>query len=385
MIIVYANNKMHSRSSLIKEVIDICHFKGNEKKKLYKYRQLLSLYYKNQTMMTTILMELWKYCSFKSYFYILCVIQDDKLENLIFDTLLNVLHDDEIKYNEYRENEISNLAKWLPRENAYFDNRLNFVNRFVIKYYPELFVQYNSDDIPKHVIDSAKKKYRHLTTNLNKCLNTLETIICSKNGSKIDYATLNETQINKYFYHFCKNDETNFLNFIKAKYLNMGINIVNYVYAHKIKSIEENNVINDIFSVTKYSYYNKYKFNMFDDYDLFVDFSQKLINNNICETLILIYYFLENKKTVYINGELFVSDYDLNICTVFNKMNMFIKPLFEIAIPKNNNKKNLVILTNKKIQSITNFEKYSKISTINFTGDKFLITNEFKKPFLYFF
>jgi hypothetical protein len=164
----------------------------------------------------------------------------------------------------------------------------------------------------------------------------------------------------------------------------MGIEILNYVYTHTIKSDDEKKIIDDIWKITKCNYYDKHNLYAFNDCDLFVDFNQQLINNNINETLLLIYYFLEKNKQVYINGELFISQ-EIDIYNVFDKINSYMNPLFEIVIPDNGEEKNLVILTKKNIDSISNFKKYTEIYIYDFYNNKLALSKQFKRSFMFFF
>ena len=151
---------------LIKIIIQCTHYKGNEKQKQKKYRQILSLWYKYPREMDQIMKNLYKYASFKSYFYLMTITGNKHFENIIFSTLMNVLLNDIINNKEGKD--ISNLAKWMPKEGTFFDRKLNFVNRFVKRFY-----KIKTEQNIQH-LDNYKKIYRKTLVMLKQQIDLVE-------------------------------------------------------------------------------------------------------------------------------------------------------------------------------------------------------------------
>jgi Domain of unknown function (DUF2828) len=351
-----------SKRELVHDVIRCTHYQGNEKLKYRKYRQILSLYYKHKMQMTDIIMHLHKYSSFKAYLYLLSINKDDELENLIFSVLINTLNDDIKKCDNKQE--ISTLAKWLPRENSSFDKKLNFVNRFVLKLFPNIFANQYRDLLTN--LNIAKKQYRLILTKLNSYLGTLEVKLCSQD-KKIEYEKLNTTQINKYFYKFLKDDKVPFTCFLKNKYMEMGVNIIDCIYNNNIKHPEEKEICDQIWETVKFKYYNQFK-SFEENSDLVVDITQGMYEDKmISKIFALVLMFIENNKCVYMNqNKVIIENKD---CAIFEKVNLIkhaISISNKIVVPKDNKNKMLYVITTKDIDQIESFENYDKIYIIKY-------------------
>jgi len=346
-----------AKRELISQVIDCIHYSGCEKQKINKYRQLISMYNKHRFAMTDIILNLHKYGSFKAYFYLLTVNKSKELENLIFSCLINILRDDVRKYDENIE--FSNLAKWMPRENMFFDKKLNFVNRFVLKFYPELF----KTGEHKGNLNHARRAYRQLLSKLNQKLETLEVLLSQKEGN-VEYANLSSTQLNKYFFKFLKEDNTKFIDFMRNKYLKQEISILDSIFENKIVHDKEKEICNEVWNIVKYKYFSIYR-NMFDlDSDLMVDITQDMYNDKILSYIVLvIIMFTDNKCTVYMNQKKIIFEND-NIFDNVNTIKQHIYPIVNIEIPKNSICDRLSVVTTKNIDKILNFENYKLITII---------------------
>lgn len=282
---------------LIGIVIKCTHYQGNEKQKYKKYRQILALWYKHQHKMIPIIRNLHKYASFKSYFYLMTITGNKFLEKIIFSTLMNILKDD-IKNNKQGK-EISNLAKWMPKEGSFFDRKLNFVNRFVRKFY-----KIRTPEEIEH-LDSYKKTYRSTLVLLRKKLDLVESALCQQK-SNINFNNMSTKSINKYYNHFLKDEiqKEKFINFIKCRYMEMDNKILKYVWDENVIHDKDKEIINEIWNLVKFKYFNEFEnkinnndndYNINDDvnnfllYSVYNEYKKGNIINNLIE-------FMENMK-----------------------------------------------------------------------------------------
>jgi hypothetical protein len=371
------------KKTLVSEVIECTHYQGNEKQKFNKYRQLMLLYHKHKPIMKDIIMNLHKYASYKAYLYILSINKDDELESLIFCVLVNTLRDDIRKYAENKET--SDLAKWLPRENYHFDKSLNFVNRYVLKLFPELFPQSMISDIDVQAsLNTAKRRYRIILSNINRKLGTLEVLLSAKE-KRINYENLSITQINKYFYKFLEEDNAIFTNFLKNKYLEMGICILDCIRDDKIKHTKEKEICNEVWDLVKFKHYNQFTHLFEKDSDLMIDITQDIYENGIISYMFcFVLMFIENNRDVYLNGNKII----INESDIFGKIQTIkqsIRLATNIKIPERvGNNKLLYVITTKDVKSIESFNSYDKIIICKPTFKKDILcqTNMFTNNYL---
>jgi len=286
-----------------------------------------------------------------------------ELEELIFSILVNTLKDDVKKYNEGIPR-ISNLAKWLPREGSHFDKRLNFVNRFVLKFFPTIFV----GEISAAALDHAKKKYRLILTDINAKLETLEALISAE--KQINYNNLGTTQINKYFYKFYDEDFSGFVLFLKAKYMNMGVRILDPIRENKIKHEEERTICNHVWHERKHMYYTEMNkpFGLDLSGDLLVDITQDMYEDGIIANMFcLILWFMENQKNVYLGNEKIPSQESRNIFDRIQMIEQCIQPSVSIKIPTDGVHKILYMISSRD-NEFESFGSYDKIIVHNSNG-----------------
>jgi hypothetical protein len=119
----------------------------------------------------------------KDYFYILLFSRNSKLNNYIYNIVINKIKSD-IR-NLKNGNKISTLGKWLPRESSIINKKIKFIDIFNSKFFP--------DDSKFH----ARKKYRKLKHLLNNKLGTLETKMCAKEYDKINFEKVSNNALKK--------------------------------------------------------------------------------------------------------------------------------------------------------------------------------------------
>ena len=111
---------------------------------------------------------------YKDYFYVLMFSKNVILNEFIYDIIIRQLSLD--VENLKSDKSISTLGKWLPREKSQINRRCNFIDKFNVRFFPNI----------KSKI-TARKHYRKLKTNLNEKLGTIESKICTQEFDKINY------------------------------------------------------------------------------------------------------------------------------------------------------------------------------------------------------
>lgn len=345
---------------LINQVIKYTHYDGNEKDKYKRYRQLVFLYEKNEEEMKDIINDLEKYASFKAYFYLLSMSKNQDLDKLIFAKLVNTYNDDVKNYRNQKS--ISSLAKWLPREKLHFDKKINFVNTFVTKLYPEMFEGIDPEKDVKQLIKTlnvAKKKYRKSIAEMNKYIDTLEPKLCQKTGN-IDFYKLSKTQINKYFFKFMKENEFEFANFLEINYENMGANIIDYIQKNKIKHELDRKICDQSWQIIKKKHNNMYTQNL-NKVDLLIDITQDLYEMKIINDIFMFLLIAsEQHKNLYVGEKKLIMNNNKDIFDQISSINNLIMPNPTLIIPKGTNK-TLYVVTTKDIDNIENFQNYKEI------------------------
>lgn len=190
---------------------------------------------------------------YKDYFYILSFCRNSELSEYIFKLIIQQLDQDIQNYNNFKE--ISTLGKWLPREKSRLDKKINFVDKF------------NSKFFPNHQINTARKKYRQLKSKLNKRLGTLEVNLCSKNY-KINFDKVSPYSLKK-----------NMVNLIKHPEIKSDLNKYNY---NQLSKLNLSDFINKITTEpVDLEIINKIWSENQDKYLLELPYINKLINNSI--------------------------------------------------------------------------------------------------------
>ncbi len=169
--------------------------KKNGPKKSYSfYISLANLYDEYPQMARDLIDTIPEWGYWKDYFLLLTACKNPDLEDYIYDLLANQLEED--MSNHESGQDISNLAKWIPKQSKSFDKKLNFVTNICKRLYP--------DDKPI----TARKKYRKIVSALNKKLGTTEILLCSQNYSEIDFDKVPNLCLKKNMKTFLKNNES---------------------------------------------------------------------------------------------------------------------------------------------------------------------------------
>jgi hypothetical protein len=120
------------------------------------------------------------------------------------DIYTNILSEKTMLTKDVRKN-ISNVAKWIPRENKRFGwlfERLAI--QWSKKTKPYLFNQCNSENSYQSALRKAKMNYRKIISQMNKILDTTEIKLCSRKWNKLDIENIPQMAFLKYKSALCK-------------------------------------------------------------------------------------------------------------------------------------------------------------------------------------
>jgi len=132
---------------------------------------------------------------YKDYFYILMFSRNPELDQYIYNIIHTQLKEDQS--NLKKNKKISTLGKWLPREDSKINKKCNFIDKFSEIFFPNSFDVY-----------AARRKYRLMKTELNKELGTIESKLCTKQFSSINYAKVAPYALKKKMHIIQKHEES---------------------------------------------------------------------------------------------------------------------------------------------------------------------------------
>lgn len=289
----------------IDAAIKCLHHSGDEKTKIKYYRDIY--YSTKKHALMRFLEDLTKYGSVQGYFYFLMVSNDKDIDNHIYEILCKKLRQD-IESCAYGK-KITDLCKWLPRENRYWDTRLKFVNNFVTKFFPTITR-----------LDTAKKEYRSICTTLNNYNKTLEVLLSNHEAEKVEYEKLTQNQINKYFYNFTKNDGVRFKDFLIKKHTDN--NIIETILREKKIVDGEKEIINDLWKLQIYPSLenNKERLNN----PIVINLTPKMFENRKEIIYEIIISSIMKKNPVYINNTEVKAEYKDNIFDFVKDITKFV-------------------------------------------------------------
>jgi hypothetical protein len=128
------------------------------------------------------------------YFYMFCSIIGKEFTSSVVDYSIQLANEqlkkDLLNYTNTNKNtntnvDISNIAKWIPREKSKYKK---LYERLVIDYFKDTnyFKYINSYEQKKKAMNKAKMEYRKILSKLNAALDTVQIKQCAKNWQKID-------------------------------------------------------------------------------------------------------------------------------------------------------------------------------------------------------
>lgn len=136
------------------------------------YKSLVRLYAYYPDMVYEFIDNVNELGYYKDLIHILCKSSYDKLNDYIYNKIMMIIRKDLACLS--RNENISTMGKWLPKEKSSTDKKSGFV---------KIFCKLFFGSASTHNL----KRYRLLKTNLNKHLGTLECKMCSKEYDTIDF------------------------------------------------------------------------------------------------------------------------------------------------------------------------------------------------------
>lgn len=136
------------------------------------YRSLVRLYLLNPDMVYEFINNVNELGYYKDLIHILCRSSYKDLNNYIYNRIIEIIRHD-LTCLSHNEN-ISTMAKWLPKEHGFSDKKNGFVKIFCKLYFGG-------------ASNYHLKQYRLLRTQLNKNIGTLECKMCTKDYNSINF------------------------------------------------------------------------------------------------------------------------------------------------------------------------------------------------------
>lgn len=138
--------------------------------------------------------------------------QNDSLINACIEIMNSALSKDILIIGENMttniveiKKKISNLAKWIPRENKRFNWLFEkLVIDWYNKYHPHLLKYCRTNDSYQAALRKCKMKYRTIISSLNKVLDTTEIKLCSQEWNKLNIENIPQIAFEKYKANLCK-------------------------------------------------------------------------------------------------------------------------------------------------------------------------------------
>lgn len=337
------------------------------------YKALVKLYLTNKDMVLELVNTIPQWGYYKDYFMIQLYChnyeekeddEDDEKKTVrelslyIYELLIETLEDDYANFKKgLGKNEISMLAKWIPRQNKSFDKKYGFVNEICKLMYP------NDSSL------AAKIKYRKMISTLNKHLGTTEIYLCSKEYDKIDFDNMPSNCYYRNMKTFMNNDITKskMRTHLYSKYVKFDFKEFMDKIIFKKNSDFEKGILIEVWNINRLDYKDQLDtllgINM-NNVDVLIDMSKsmydnKLISISIGIALLVLSYgnkvIINAHKPYLIDRKERQSLFDLvelisNECAYFNTMNI------EKTIPLIK-KKNLLVVSDKVCDKIIKDDK----------------------------
>jgi len=168
--------------------------KRRTKKPFIFYKKIATYYDKYPDTVKELVKNLHSMGYWKDYFMLLLASNNLELNDFIYDFLVESLKKDLDNYDSGEQ--ITTLAKWLPREGSGFDKKLNFVDKFSKIIYPEQKNKF-----------MARKNYRKLIVKLNQKLKTSEVMLCNKKHDELDFNKMGPLCFKKHYPKFLANEQ----------------------------------------------------------------------------------------------------------------------------------------------------------------------------------
>lgn len=158
------------------------------------YINMCKIYDQYPKIITDVLDKISQLGYYKDYFLVMYHSRNDSLTSYIINSVQQQIT---VDLNNLKHNKpISTLGKWLPREESYINKRINFIDKFCALMFPHIDNKFK-----------ARKSYRIMKVNFNKQLGTIESKLCTKKYSEIDFEKVSPFALNMHKYTIQKHEE----------------------------------------------------------------------------------------------------------------------------------------------------------------------------------
>jgi hypothetical protein len=167
----------------------------------YKHFPVLSIFFIHQLVSETLKIGCWRDMKYLCQ-YVKETSMNEKLNNSIYEICIrlmnNQLEKDLIHYSNNEFHRISNVSKWIPRENKKFDwFYTKLVMEWSIKYFPYLMNSDKNNFCSIISSNQSKKKYRQVVSSLNIIIKTTQVKMCENNYKDISTKDVSKITIMK--------------------------------------------------------------------------------------------------------------------------------------------------------------------------------------------
>lgn len=270
----------------VKDVLTSIISKKSQFKGKFFYQLLIKIFDKYPETCKQLIDQLPDVTNYKNYLYLLKFSDKENLNTYVYDRIVKQIKKDTMSIH------ISDLARWLPREDSSYDKKLNFVAKIA----PKLF--------PDNNLPAAKRKYRKMRVELTKKLNTIEPKLCTKDYDAINFEDLNRKTIKRYNNAFIRTPSLSdrYRDYIYIKYRELPllhlIQKIRYNNTKKMNEFEKG-IISQVWNV------NKKSINLpasFENKELLIDFSNELCKReNMCFVLLIALLYLDTNTKIIIH------------------------------------------------------------------------------------
>lgn len=183
----------------------------------------------------------------RDYIILLERSENIQLNNYLYTYIAKVIRQDAIKLQTKSKEQISTMAKWMPRENSNKDRKIGFVDKIVKLMY----------------IDSetsiAKKKLRVLRKLLNEELGSIEHYMSTKQYEKIDFNKMPNLSLKRHLSKLKNIEEptrSNFRKHLLERYSRFSLSQYIWKIINKIDEVEKDILI-EVWEARKFYYAQK--------------------------------------------------------------------------------------------------------------------------------
>lgn len=278
----------------------------------------------------------------------------DEFNSFTYNFLIDTLDADVINFKKNQN--ITTLAKWLPREDSSFDRKLDFIDTFMNIACPDMTNVF-----------SKRAKYRKTLTTLNKRIGTAEVKMCEKNPTEIDFHMIGPICIKNNKDRLLTNDicKEKIKEALFLRYNEMNLwKLMKIIYYQKLHELDQI-IIEKVWKRNYDRYIRDLQRSVGIDVtnsQLLIDLSSSIFSNKLIYFIVgVILLTLEKLENINKNNKVFIIGRTRPL--VFNDTNIFniSKMIIQYCTPFKNDKtyefdngQNLIIIAHEPVNLINN-------------------------------